>query len=103
MDPPERLETFIQEVFHNFSELHVHHKRLLDQLFGIQMREHPIITNISMPIHDAILNCRDAYLEYIPNHPIAEYRIDDEMTNNLQFKPFVNVRLPSIFFTCGYF
>ena len=29
--------------------------------------------------------------EYIPNYPIAAYRIDDEMANNPQFKSFVDV------------
>jgi hypothetical protein len=42
---------------------------------------------------DAALNFRDAYMEYIPNYPIAAYRIDDEMANNIEFKNFVDVRL----------
>jgi hypothetical protein len=42
---------------------------------------------------DAALNFRDAYMEYIPNYPIAAYRIDDEMANNIDFKTFVDVRL----------
>jgi len=43
---------------------------------------------------DAALNFRDAYMEYIPNYPIAAYRIDDEMANNLAFKTFVDVCIP---------
>ena len=97
--PPERLETFIQEVFHNFSELHVHHKRLLDQLFDIQRKEHPIIRSVTAPMHDAVLAFGDAYLEYIPNYPIAAYRIDDEMANNPQFKAFVDVSFSVVFVT----
>jgi hypothetical protein len=97
MDPPiiprDRLETFIRDVFHNFGELHAHHKRLLDQFFEIQREEHPIIKSVTAPMYDAVLNFRDAYLEYIPNYPIAAYRIDDEMANNPQFKAFVEVRL----------
>ena len=96
MDPPiiprDRLETFIRDVFHNFGELHAHHKRLLDQFFEIQREEHPIIKSVTAPMYDAVLNFRDAYLEYIPNYPIAAYRIDDEMANNPQFKAFVEVR-----------
>lgn len=101
MDPPilprERLETFIQDVFHNFSELHVHHKRLLDQLFEIQIKEHPVISSVTAPMCDAFLNSRDAYLKYIQNFPIAEYRIDDEMAKNPQFKVFVDVSFPAVF------
>ena len=99
MDPPivprERLDTFIRDVFHNFGELHAHHKRLLDQFFEIQREEHPIIRSVTAAMYDAVLNFRDAYLEYIPNYPIAAYRIDDEMENNPQFKAFVDVSLPS--------
>lgn len=42
-------------------------------------------------MYDAVLNFRDAYLEYVPNYPIAAYRIDDEMANNPLFKDFVDV------------
>ena len=95
MDPPViphgRLETFIRDVFHNFRELHAHHRRLLDQFFEIQREEHPIIESIIVPMYDVALNFRDAYLDYVPNYPVAVYRIDDEMANNLQFKGFVEV------------
>jgi hypothetical protein len=30
-------------------------------------------------------------MEYIPNYPIAAYRIDDEMANSPVFKNFVDV------------
>lgn len=95
MDPSiiagDRLDIFIRDVFHNFGELHAHHKRLLDQFFEIQREEHPIIRSVTAAMYDAVLNFREAYLEYIPNYPIAAYRIDDEMENNPQFKTFVDV------------
>jgi hypothetical protein len=95
MDPPiiprDRLETFIRDVFHNFGELHAHHRRLLDRLFEIQREEYPVIRSVTAPMYDVLLNSRDAYLEYVPNYPIAAYRIDDEMANNPQFKDFVDV------------
>ncbi|KAG1874382.1 CNH domain-containing protein [Suillus subluteus] len=93
-DPPvvgrERLNGFITDVFHNFAELHSHHRKLLDQLHDIQRDEHPVIRSITAPLFDAALNFRDAYMEYIPNYPIAAYRIDDEMANNIDFKTFVD-------------
>ncbi|KAI0794364.1 Dbl domain-containing protein [Fomes fomentarius] len=93
MDPPivprDRLELLIQEVFHNYAELHGHHRRMLDKLHEIQRDEHPVIRSITAAIYDAVLNFREAYMEYIPNYPIAAYRIDDEMANNPQFKGFV--------------
>ncbi|KAG1874386.1 Dbl homology domain-containing protein [Suillus subluteus] len=52
--------------------------------------EHPVIRSITAPLFDAALNFRDAYMEYILNYPIAAYRIDDEMANNIDFKTFVD-------------
>jgi len=99
-DPPiiprERLDKFIRDVFHNIGELHTHHKRLLDRLFEVQREEHPVIKSVTAVMHDAVLNLRGAYLDYIPNYPIAEYRIDDEMANNPQFKAFVDVSFPPL-------
>ena len=95
VDPPiiprDRLASFIQDVFHNFSELHAHHRKLLDQLHEIQREEHPTIRSITAPLFDAALNFRDAYMEYVPNYPIAAYRIDDEMATNPLFNSFCEV------------
>ncbi|KIK53944.1 hypothetical protein GYMLUDRAFT_49117 [Collybiopsis luxurians FD-317 M1] len=93
-DPPviprDRLDTFISDVFHNFNELHAHHRRLVEKFHEIQREEHPVIRSITAAVFDAALNFRDAYMEYIPNYPIAAYRIDDEMANNPAFKTFVD-------------
>ena len=93
MDPPiiprDRLEQFISEVFHNYAELHAHHRRMLEKLHEIQRDEHPVIRSVTAAIYDAVLNFREAYMEYIPNYPIAAYRIDDEMANNPAFHDFV--------------
>ncbi|KAF9232409.1 CNH domain-containing protein [Melanogaster broomeanus] len=92
-DPPiiarDRLENFITDVFHNFAEIFGHHRKLLDQLHDIQREEHPTIRSITAAVFDAALSFREAYMEYIPNYPIAAYRIDDEMANNPDFKAFV--------------
>ncbi|KAF8902367.1 Dbl-like domain-containing protein [Gymnopilus junonius] len=88
--PRDRLEQFIEEVFHNYAELYEHHKKLVDNLHEIQREEHPKINSITAAMFDAALNFREAYMEYIPNYPIAAYRIDDEMANNLAFKTFVD-------------
>ncbi|ESK83843.1 signal transducer [Moniliophthora roreri MCA 2997] len=87
---PERLNLFIKDVFHNFAELHEHHKCLVDKFHQIQQQQHPQIRSITAAMFDAALNFRGAYMEYIPNYPIAAYRIDDEMANNPQFKQFVD-------------
>jgi hypothetical protein len=82
-----------------------HHKKLVDDLHEIQREQHPHINSITAVTFDATLNFRDAYMEYIPNYPIAAYRIDEEMANNLAFKTFVDVSRLFIYtsFRCGFF
>lgn len=99
--PSDRLDQFIQDVFHNFAELHAHHRRLVDKFHEIQRDEHPRIRSVTAAVFDAALNFRESYLEYIPNYPIAAYRIDDEMANNPAFKAFVEVRFIQII-ACPY-
>jgi hypothetical protein len=89
--PQDRVNQFIQDVFHNFNELHAHHRRLVEKFHEIQREEHPTIRTVTAAVFDAALNFREAYMEYIPNYPIAAYRIDDEMANNPAFKTFVEV------------
>lgn len=90
--PPKRLDQFIKDVFYNFDELRAHHTRLVEALHEIQREEHPRIRSITEKVFDAALNFREAYMEYIPNYPIAAYRIDEEMANNHRFRTFVTVR-----------
>jgi hypothetical protein len=89
--PRDRLEEFIAEVFNNYMELYEHHQRLVDKFHEIQREQHPNIKSITAAMYDAALNWREAYMEYIPNYPIAAYRIDEEMGSNLAFKTFVEV------------
>lgn len=89
--PTDRINQFIKDVFHNVSELHEHHRKLVETFHEIQLEQHPTISSITAAMFDAALNFRPAYMEYIPNYPIAAYRIDDEMANNPAFATFVNV------------
>lgn len=97
-DPPiiphKRLGEFMQDVFYNWAELCVHHRQLLDTLHNIQRDQHPRIRSVTAAVFDGALNFREAYMEYIPNYPIAEYRIEDEMRRNPIFKEFAEV--PSV-------
>ena len=88
---PERLDQFIIDVFHNYAELLEHHQKFLQALHTVQRQQHPEIRSITAQLFDAVLNFREAYMEYIPNYPIAAYRIDDEMATNPAFKAFVEV------------
>ncbi|KAF9269288.1 Dbl homology domain-containing protein [Marasmius fiardii PR-910] len=88
--PPDKLNQFIKDVFHNFYELFAYHKRLVEKFHEIQQQQHPQIRSVTAAMFDAALNFRDAYMDYIPNYPIAAYRIDDELANNPRFKQFVD-------------
>ncbi|KIY49935.1 Dbl homology domain-containing protein [Fistulina hepatica ATCC 64428] len=87
--PTARLDAFVDDVFHNYAELFVHHRTLLTRLHEIQREQHPTLRSITAPLYDAVLQFREAYIEYIPNYPIAAYRIDDETATNPAFKEFV--------------
>ena len=90
--PIDRLESFINDVFNNIAELHLHHQKLLESLHDIQRRQHPTIRSVTAVMLDGALNFREAYMDYIPNYPIAAYRIDEEMASNPAFKDFVEVQ-----------
>ena len=90
--PQQRLDQFIQDVFHNYHELYGHHYKLVEKFHYTQREQHPHIRSITATVFDTALNFREAYMEYVPNYPIAAYRIDDEMANNPAFKAFVEVR-----------
>ena len=91
--PPERLSSFIHDTYHNFMELLVLHRNLLERLHEVQRDEHPMIHSVTAPLLDAALNWHDAYMEYVPNYPISHYRIDVEIATNPEFKSFADVRL----------
>ncbi|KAH8826429.1 CNH domain-containing protein [Flagelloscypha sp. PMI_526] len=85
-----RLREFISDVFNNYTDLYQHHLRFLDKLHKIQREQHLVIRSISALMLDAVLQFREAYLEYIPNCPIATWRINNEMRNNPSFRAFVD-------------
>jgi hypothetical protein len=95
--PWNRLEQFINDVFHNYWDIFLHHRRLMEKLHEIQREDHPCVRSITAAMFDAAMSFRDAYLEYIPHYPIGAYRIDDEMANNPAFKAFVDVSAPGLF------
>ena len=97
--PADRLDQFLGDVFHNYIELHAHHRRLVDTLHEIQREEHPRIRSITAAVYDAVLNFRESYMEYIPNYPIAEYRIDEEVAQNSAFKMFIEVSVHVFWFS----
>ena len=72
----------------------------MEKFHEIQREQHPNVRSVTAAVFDAALNWREAYMEYIPNYPIAAYRIDDEMANNPAFQTFVDVWIHSSFSVC---
>ena len=89
--PHERLQSFLNDVYHNYQDLLHIHRQLVNSLHEIQREEHPLIRSVTAPLLDAAFNFRDAYMEYLPNSPISHYKIDEEMQNNPAFKAFPDV------------
>ncbi|KAG6808908.1 hypothetical protein H0H92_002394 [Tricholoma furcatifolium] len=87
--PPERLNRFVDDVFHNYRQIYDHHRRLLNAFLRIQEEQHPVIGSIIEPLMHAAIQFRDAYREYIPNYPIAAHRINEELEKNPAFKEYV--------------
>ncbi|GBE78752.1 Dbl domain-containing protein [Sparassis crispa] len=86
--PKERETQFIQDVFHNFAELYMHHSKMLSEFFRIQREQQHLIRSIAKEVYDAVLHFRDAYLDYLLNYPFAEYHIDYEAARNSAFRAF---------------
>jgi RHO1 GDP-GTP exchange protein 1/2 len=85
-----RLDAFITDVFHNYTQLLVCHRRLLKKLHRVQQEQHPILNSITSTLKDAFLDLewRNAHREYLSNYPIAAYCIAEELARNEAFKVF---------------
>jgi RHO1 GDP-GTP exchange protein 1/2 len=81
----------LANVFHNYAELIPHHRRFVSRLHKIQQEEHPIISSIAADLFDLIVNLREPFLKYVPNVPIANYKIQEEQENNSNFRTFHDV------------
>ncbi|KAK4686044.1 RHO1 GDP-GTP exchange protein 1/2, partial [Tremellales sp. Uapishka_1] len=86
-----RLDLFIDDAFHNYRSILDVHRVLLARLQERQMEQHPNFGMISDLIFDAVLNWRDAYMEYVPHYPIAKAKIGEEQQRNPRFAEFLEV------------
>lgn len=89
--PSDKLEEFIQSVFHNILDVRECNMRLLEFLSVRQREEAPIIKRIGDIILGIAADFRDPYPAYIGNHPLAERRMKDELESNPDFRLFIEV------------
>ncbi|EDR06179.1 uncharacterized protein LACBIDRAFT_300387 [Laccaria bicolor S238N-H82] len=92
--PPLCLDQFIKDVFGNYEQVLRYHSNILSQLLEAQKREHPLldISSISAPYLSLSGAFREAYMEYIPNHIHAKWKIEREMDVNPSFRAFIEDR-----------
>ncbi|WVR06073.1 hypothetical protein IAU60_003101 [Kwoniella sp. DSM 27419] len=84
-----RLDVFLDEVFHNYRSLLDVHSRLLENLQFRQLEQHPHFGMISDLIFDAALNWQEAYMEYVTHYPIAKAKVQEEEHRNPKFAKFL--------------
>lgn len=88
-----RVETFLDDAFHNYRSLLEVHSRLLENLQFRQLEQHPNFGMISDLVLDAALNWQDAYMEYVTHYPIAKIKVQEEIARNANFRDFLDVRI----------
>lgn len=87
--PRARLETFVDDVFHNYRSILDVHRSLLSELQARQIEQHPKFGMVSDLLLNAALNWHEAYLEYMPNYPLSKAKIDAEKAKNPAFAHFL--------------
>ena len=91
--PPEELDSFMDEVFHNILDLRDVNRRLLEVMEVRQREQYPIIQKIGDVFLTAATDFRSVYPIYVGNLPLAEKRLKDEMDRNAELRRFLDVCL----------
>ncbi|THU99671.1 hypothetical protein K435DRAFT_964332 [Dendrothele bispora CBS 962.96] len=87
--PINHLDHCVFLVFNNITELHTHHRRMVEKLHEKQREEYPIVNSISLIIHQMAANFHAAYMEYLSYYSIATHFIDEELAKDSAFKDSV--------------
>lgn len=90
--PPDQLDSFIEDVFHNILDLRDCNRRLLEVMKVRQREQYPIIQKIGDVFLTAATDFRIVYANYLGNLPVAEKRLKDETDQNPEFRVFLEVR-----------
>ena len=93
IQPRQRLEAFISEVFSNVFELHEACRRLIDN-FAIREREsaqRPLILSVGDIFLEAATELRNMYPQYTGHLPQAENALKGELDDNPDFRLFCEV------------
>ena len=90
--PPNQIDSFMEDVFHNILDIRDVNRRLLEVMEVRQREQYPIIQRIGDVFLTAATDFRDVYAEYVGNLPVAEKRLKDEMETNAELRRFLEVR-----------
>jgi hypothetical protein len=90
--PPEQLEAFIDDVFHNVLDLRECNRRLMEDLSVRQREQGPVIQEIGDVFLAAASEFRLAYPAYVGHLPLSEKRLKEETDANANLRMFFEVR-----------
>ncbi|KAF9900759.1 hypothetical protein EC991_006914 [Linnemannia zychae] len=86
---PERLETLIEDIFLNYSEILDLNRALLEALKARQ-EEQPLVEAIGDVLLPHLVGFEEAYTRYIPRIAISEFVYNKESKQNARFKQFLD-------------
>jgi len=94
IEPSDKLEAFIDEVFSNVFDIRECNRRLLEILHVRQREQGPVIQQVGDILLEAATEFRKSYPAYVGNYPLAEKRLRHEQETNLEFRIFIEVSRP---------
>jgi len=87
--PRHDLEKFIQDTFHNIHDAIIFHRNLLDVLQGFLHSDQPNIESVMAAFHDAIVEARGMYIEYISHVPVSLWHLDSTLASSSELSMFL--------------
>lgn len=86
---PDKLRSFIYEVFYNLGPITVHHEHMLAALFERQLDQHPLVQSVTDIILETCFQFQSDYESYIKHYPLAEERHRTELSRNKSYQAFM--------------
>ncbi|CED84061.1 RhoGEF GTPase [Phaffia rhodozyma] len=88
--PPEKVPTFIADIFHNINSIFPKHSKMVYHLQERQLESHPVVQSISDILIINLFDLLGDYEKYLKHYPYAEARLRREITKNHAFKKLVD-------------
>ena len=89
--PPQDLESFIDDIFGNLSEVREANRRLLEVMNVRQREQSLVIQRLGDILLEAATEFRLIYPSYVGHLPSAEKRLKEESESNSELRLFLEV------------